>query len=254
MSWVLAGQVILLGLVQGLTEFLPISSSGHLVLLQHFLPQISVQPVILDTFLHAGSLVALFFFFWPQWKKIIEDKKLLLNVFLATFITAVIVFPFKNLVEDSFSQPKIVGLCLLFTGFVLAGVSYYKKNFSSRVNWKNSVIVGLLQSLAVLPGISRSGITISAGIFSNLRSKTAIRFSFLLAIPLIAGAVAGELSNVAWINNNLLPYYLLGAAVSCIFSFWSLKFLVKLLSLHQRKLIYFALYCWIIGILTLILM
>ena len=241
-------QISFLGLVQGLTEFLPVSSSGHLVIIQHFLPLINQQPVVLDMMLHLGSLLALLVYFLPKRKNIFADRKLISCIILASIITVAIVFPFRKTVETFFLNPRFAGIMLVITGIILFLASRKKKNNKDKVDIKDSIIVGLSQALAVLPGISRSGLTISAGIFSGLKSERAAKFSFLLAIPIIAGATFLEAPKLTQISSSLISIYFIGVLVSFVVSLFSLKLLMKILKLNQKKLVYFAYYCWLIGL------
>jgi len=245
-------QSIILGIIQGLTEFIPVSSSAHLVIAQHFFPLINGQPVILDLMLHFGSLLALIVYFWPQRKDILTNKNLLKNIILATIITAIIVFPFKKIVEESFSNPRLSGLMLMITGIILFLASRKKGNDKSEVGVKESIIVGIGQAAAVFPGLSRSGLTISSGIFAGLKMDKAIEFAFLLAIPIIGGAILLELPHFSSVPNNLMTIYLSGAFSSFIVSLLSLKLLKKILKLNQRNLIYFAYYCLVVGFLVVL--
>ncbi|MFA5392355.1 MAG: undecaprenyl-diphosphate phosphatase [Candidatus Paceibacterota bacterium] len=247
-------QISFLGLVQGLTEFLPVSSSGHLVIIQHFLPLVNQQPVILVMMLHFGSLLALLVYFWPKRKNIFADRKLIRNIILATIITVVIIFPFRKIIETSFSNPRFAGMMLFFTGIILFLASRKKNNNNKdKISFKESIIVGLGQALAVLPGISRSGLTISTGIFSGLKSERAVEFSFLLAIPIIAGATVLEVPKLIQMSSNLILIYLIGVLVSFIASLFSLKLLIKILKFNQKKLVYFAYYCWLIGLIAFLM-
>lgn len=245
-------QISFLGLVQGLTEFLPVSSSGHLVIIQHFLPLINQQPVILDMMLHLGSLLALLVYFWPKRKNILSNWKLISLVIIATILTAIIIFPFKKIVEATFFNPQFAGAMLIITGFILFFASRKRNNSKERIGLKESIIVGLSQALAVFPGISRSGITISSGIFSGLKSNVATEFSFLLAIPLIAGAAVLEMPKIISISSDLLLIYFIGFFVSFVVSLFSFKLLMKILKLNQKKLVYFAYYCWLIGLIVIL--
>lgn len=247
-------QVSFLGLVQGLTEFLPVSSSGHLVIIQHFLPLVNQQPVVLDLMLHLGSLLALFIYFWPKIKNIITDKKLISGVLLATIITAIIVFPFRKIIETSFSNPRFAGTMLFFTGIVLFLASRKKGNNKDKVGFKESIMMGLGQALAVFPGISRSGLTISAGIGSGLKSNVATEFSFLLAIPLIAGAAVLEIPQMISFSSGLLLIYFIGFLVSFFVSLFSLRLITKILKLNQKKLVYFAYYCFLVGLISILML
>jgi len=241
-----------LGLAQGLTEFLPVSSSGHLVILGHFFPEVFSKPITFGVLLHLATLLALIFYFWRDWKKIISVK-LFLPVIIATIATVVFVFPLRPFIEDSFKNPKIAGAMLVITGFLLLFASLRKNNKEENINFKKAGFIGFIQGLAILPGISRSGATISAGIFSGLKSGTAAYFSFLIAVPAILAAVILEAKNLTNIPDNLAFPYVFGFFIAFLSGFFSLRFLIKLISLDQRKLIYFAYYCWLAGLTALIL-
>lgn len=245
-------QIALLGLIQGLTEFLPVSSSGHLVIAQHFLPLVSQQPVVLDIILHLGSLLALLIYFLPKLKNILKNKNLIIKVIVATLITVIIVFPFRKIIEDLFFKPYLSGIMLIITGIILLFASNKKENNKDIVGFKEAIIIGVSQAFAVLPGISRSGITISSGILSGLKSNVAIEFSFLLAIPIIAGAVILKIPEITSLSSDSLLIYSFGFIISFIVSLFTLKFLTKLLKINQNKLIYFAYYCFLIGLLVIL--
>ena len=249
----LIGLAIILGIIQGLTEFFPISSSGHLVILQSFFPQIQANAVAFDLILHLGTVSALIIYFFKDFKQILASKKLIFNLILASVITAILVLPFKDLVENSFKSPKLAGLMLVATGFILYLASRKTNNTDEEINYKKSVLIGVGQALAVLPGLSRSGTTISFGIFSGLKSKEAARFSFLLAIPTILGASLLEIKELANLPSVLTLPSLFGFFTSLICGLITIKWLVKILALNQRNLIYFAIYCFGVGILTIIL-
>jgi len=241
-------QSIFLGIVQGLTEFLPISSSAHLVFFQQFFPLIKEFAIQFDLIFHLGTLFALIVFFFKDLKEILKAKDLILNIIISTIISAILIFPFKNLVEKAFTNYKLAGLMLFLTSLFLFLASYKKNNLKEKISFKNSLIIGFFQAFAVLPGISRSGITISSGILSGLDSKIATKFSFLLAIPLIFGAFLLEIKDFSLISHHLIIPLIFGFFFSFLFGLISLKLLTKILSLNQKKLIYFALYCLIFGI------
>ncbi|NMB92229.1 MAG: undecaprenyl-diphosphate phosphatase [Parcubacteria group bacterium] len=251
---ILLFQAIILGLVQGLTEFLPISSSAHLVIMQEFFPIFKNSAVVFDLVLHLGSVLALLIFFLKDIKQILSSKKLIVNLILATIITVVIVFPFKSIIEKSFQNTKLAGLLLIITAIILFLASQRKNNNQEEINPKKAIVIGLGQALAVFPGISRSGTTISFGIFSGLKVKEAFQFSFLLAIPAILGASILETKNVINISPELILPSILGLLISFLVGLIALKWLFKFLSLNQRNLKYFAFYCLVVGILTMILL
>jgi len=252
-SFLLIKEAIFLGCVQGFTEFLPVSSSGHLVIAQHFLPAIASQPVSLDIVLHLGTLLALILYFRKEWKKILSSPRIILMIAIASIITVLLVLPFRSQVENSFSNPRLASVMLMLTGVLLFSASGIQYNKKEMVHKKQAIIIGVFQALSVLPGISRSGATISAGIFSGLKSKTAVYFSFLTAIPVIFGAAALEASKgIEVIPSHLLLPYGVGFLVSLITGLLAIKWLMQIVSNNQKNLRYFAFYCLLLGLITVV--
>jgi len=202
---------------------------------------------------NVSAMKTFFYFDKPTTKltrnKVLSEARVLI---LATIITVVIVFPFRKIVETSFSNLRFAGIMLIGTGIVLFLASRKKGNNKDKVGFKEAIMVGLGQALAVFPGISRSGLTISAGIGSGLKSNVATEFSFLLAIPLITGAAVLEIPKIISVSSGLLLIYFIGFLVSFFVSLFSLKLLMKILKLNQKNLVYFAYYCFLVG-LTVIL-
>ena len=184
-------EAIISGIVQGLTEFLPVSSSGHLVVLHHFFGYNQPQ-FTFDIFLHIGTLFAVLVYFRRDIIDMLKRRpRLLMYVILATIPTALIGFLFIDLVEGLFQNIKLVGLMLFVTAgflFIADKVSASKSN-TGKLSVVKAIGIGVIQGLAIAPGISRSGLTISSGILFGLDKNEAIRFSFLLAIPAILGAL-----------------------------------------------------------------
>lgn len=240
-----------LGILQGLTEFLPVSSSAHLVIAQQFFPRLAEEPLLLDIILHFGTLLASLVFFWSDIKKLFQEPKKLLPIIYATIITVIIAYPFKNLIEKAFSSPKFAGAMLIITAVILFFASQKKNNQKQEVDTKTAVKIGFSQAIATLPGISRSGITISAGIFLGLETLVAFKFSFLLAIPTIAGAGILELFDLSRASSQLMTSYFWGFLFAFLSGLWALKFLIKKVSLNQKNLFYFALYCLFAGFLAI---
>ena len=206
-------QAILMGIVQGLSEFLPISSSAHLVFTSNFykvfkgieIVQHSNEEVFFDIMVHLGTLIAVLIFFRKDIAEILKamwhalktkdwsDKKAKLGLYIAlgTVITVALALPIKDIAEKLVYSPSIVGILLFITGFVLLASEYMSKHFTAKrenVDIKTSILIGLAQGLAALPGFSRSGWTIATGLFFGLDRVTAARYSFLLSIPIILGA------------------------------------------------------------------
>lgn len=250
----IALQAAILGVVQGLTEFLPISSSGHLIIFQKLFTSVTFSPVALSLVLHLGTLLALVVYFIKDWRILLSSKALIWSLILATIITAALILPFKDKIEQSFNNLQMVSIMLIVTSIILYIASHYQRVSSVKdVGWKNSLIIGIAQALAVMPGLSRSGVTIAAGIFSGLSMNTAIQFSFLLAIPTILGSTILEMHEVIQVASFSFWPLLAGFLAAFFTGLIAIRWLVKLLSINQKNLVYFAVYCFIIGLLTLFL-
>lgn len=246
-------EVIFLGVIQGITEWLPISSSGHLVLFQSIFG--FKQPIIFDVLLHFGSLLVILFVFRKEILELIlgvlnREKKYLKIAFMLIIATIPIVFVgffFNDLIENSFSSLKVVGFSLIFTSIVLF-MSKYPKIKNKNINFFNSFFMGIAQALAILPGVSRSGITISTALIQGIKQEEAARFSFLMAIPPILGATLLEIKNIEQIEN--LNYALIGVFFSIVSGYLSLKFLLRIIK--TNKFSYFSVYCFVLGFFILI--
>lgn len=260
---------ILLGVIQGLTEFLPISSSGHLVLFQNLLG-FQEPELLLDSALHFGTLLAVFFYFRADLKLMIRDSwqfgldllgrrktlkeihdspyaSLALWVVVGTIPTALIGVLFRSSLEKLFSSVVTVGFMLLFTGVLLALTRLISKGYgdSEKLGLFISLAVGISQGLAIIPGISRSGATIVCGMLCKLKRDMAARFSFLLSIPAITGALAIQLSSSGF-ERVSLPTLFLGVAFSAFVGLFALKILMGMVT--SGRLFYFAPYCWALGL------
>lgn len=237
----------ILGAVQGLTEFLPISSSGHLVIAQHLVPGFSQPGVLFDVVLHAGTLGAVLFYFR---KKILSmNHKYMLLIIIGTIPAVVIGLLFQDQVEAIFSNLKLVGVALLVTGAMNYLVDRLKTS-KSLPSGVDAFVIGLGQAFAIVPGISRSGTTIFAATARGLKREDAAEFSFLLSIPAILGAIALQI--LKYHNGAInIPSYATGFTTAFIFGVISIKVLLNLL--RSKKLIYFAIYCLILGSLVLII-
>lgn len=271
-------QAIILGIVQGLTEFLPVSSSAHLVLVPQLINVNYANPaqaVAFDTLLHVGTLLAVIAYFWKDIIHIITGLiSSILDIFRGKFITGLREDPSKRLTwllvigtipaaiagvllndqfEALFNNYAAVGFFLLITG-VLLWISERMKGGGDKqvkdMTFKNALAIGIFQAFAIAPGISRSGSTIAAGLLSGLERELAARYSFLLAIPVIAGAALVQVKSIgAGLEANTAAL-LAGFLAALIVGFLSIKLLLKLIK--ERSLMIFAYYCWIIGAATLI--
>ena len=266
-------QGIIIGIVQGLTEFLPVSSSAHLVFIQNILGVES--SLAFDTFLHLGSLLAVLWFFRADIIKMIlswidsvldifqgrfreglyDDayKRLAWYVILATIPVALVGVLFEDAVEGLFAGALYVPAFFLFvTGTIL----YLSQRMTSgNINLKNisakeSVFMGLGQACAILPGLSRSGTTIAAGLVIGLDKEFAAKFSFILSIPAIFGAFVVQVKDIGGaMDANFLPI-VLGFIAAFIAGYAAIKWMLELI--QKRSLDIFAYYCWIVGIVVFI--
>ena len=271
-------QAILMGIVQGLSEFLPISSSAHLVFTSNFykvmknipIVQSSNEEVFFDIMVHLGTLIAVLIFFRKDVAKILKamwhalrtkdwsDKEAKLGLFIVagTVITVALALPINGIAEKLVYKPAIVGILLFITGFTLLYSEYKSKKIETKtdsVDLKTSILIGLAQGLAALPGFSRSGWTIATGLFCGLDRVTAARYSFLLSIPIILGASMVyplvKIDVAEAINYNWTAI-LVGTIVSGITGYLCIKYFMKFIS--KFSLAIFGYYCIIAGIATAI--
>ena len=269
-------QAILMGIVQGLSEFLPISSSAHLVFTSNFykviknipIVQSSNEEVFFDIMVHLGTLIAVLIFFrkdilnilkamWHALKnKDWSDKeaKLGLYICVGTIITIVLALPINEIAEKLVYKPAIVGGLLFITGFTLLYSEYKSKKLEKKtdnVDLKTSILIGLAQGLAALPGFSRSGWTIATGLFCGLDRITSARYSFLLSIPIILGAsmvyplVKINVAEAVGYNWSAI---IAGTVVSGITGYLCIKYFMRFIS--KFSLAIFGYYCIIAGIAT----
>ena len=266
-------QAIIMGLMQGLTEFLPVSSSGHLVLTsslyKYFTHKDFVtggsEEVVFDIVLHLGTLLAVCIFFKDDIIKITKafinaclkkdfsdaDAKMAAFILLGTVFTVLVAFPLKIVSESLINLPYIVGIFIFITGCILyigEWASEKKQVKTDKVDLKTAIIIGLAQGIASIPGISRSGSTISTGILLGLDRVTCARYSFLLSLPIIIGASIFypiiELELNEFLNFNWIAF-IVGFIVSFISGYFCIKYFLKFLAKHSMKV--FAYYCWIAG-------
>lgn len=266
-------QAVLMGIIQGLTEFLPVSSSGHLVLISSLYKAVAGhefliangEEVFFDIMLHVGTLFAVFIYFWKDLIKIIKEfinalktkdfssmeAKLPIYLVVGTFFTVLVAYPLKDIAEKLVTTPSIVGVFLILTGFVL----FFSEKISSnkllgdKITIKNAIIIGLAQGIAAFPGMSRSGMTISAGLLSGLDRVTSARYSFLLSILIILGTSifypilefdGGQMLAFNWKS------IIVGFFISLVVGYFCIKYFLKFLNKHSMKA--FAYYCWIAGL------
>jgi undecaprenyl-diphosphatase len=240
---------IISGIVQGVTEFLPISSSGHLVIL-HKLTGFSEPEILFDLFLHLGTLAAIFIVFSSEIIESITTKKRIgFFILLGSVVTFVFVLFFIKNIESAFSNVKLVGAMFIVTGGWLIAGNFMRFGTEGMTVFK-ACLIGLAQGIAALPGISRSGATISTGLFLGLDGQTSARFSFLLAIPAILGAFLFKAKEAGFNFSGININYFIGFFAACIAGVISLKLLLKVL--YKNKFHWFGVYCILLGIVVLL--
>ena len=258
-------QCVILGIVQGLTEFLPVSSSGHLVVFQHFF-DVPGNRVAFDLLLHFGTLIAVFIFFRRDLLHILRElvrelaarrpgsaTRFLCMLVVASVPAAVVGLGLRGYTETMFHQPWLAAAMFTVTGGMLLATRRVQRcgtHTLYALPWKAVLIIGMAQAFAILPGISRSGATIAAAMFLMVRRDDAARFSFLLSIPAISGAFLLELLNVADIGVFLSPGYLVGFATAFLVGLGALKLLTALI--HRNRFYAFAPYLFAAAALTAI--
>jgi undecaprenyl-diphosphatase len=240
-------QAAILGIVQGLTEFLPISSSAHLILIPELFGWTGVvDSLSFDVALHLGSSVAVVFFFWKDWwrlisaflknitggyKKVVQDQdsKLLLLILLGTIPAGVVGLLFEDYFTEAVRNPTLIALVLIIFAVVLylADKVGNKSRNLAKVGFVDGLLIGLSQAVALIPGVSRSGVTISTGLFRNLDRETATRFSFLLSTPIIVAASIFSFKEILQsASKGDQAIFLVGFTTSVVSGFLAIKFLL----------------------------
>lgn len=267
---------VLMGVLQGVAEFLPISSSGHLALFQHFfgVENYEETQMFFTVLLHLATLISVCVYYWRDVIDMIREfflgirdltvrrgggapppptRRLVMMIIVAT-LPLFAILPVKGLVEDAMSNVTFVSVALLATGFILF---FSDRMARGRKNARNATVadallVGCAQAVGTLPGISRSGITISAGLLRGFDRTFAVRFSFLMSLPAVLGANILSLKDAleAGVDLEMLPIYLVGMVVSGVVGYFAIR-LVNLLA-DKGKFGNFAYYCWVVGLGSLI--
>lgn len=266
---------VLLGIIQGVTEFLPVSSSGHLAIAEHLLnvSGASAVPPFFDVLLHLGTLFAVFIAYWEDIRAMILEffcgvsdlvrgttparvppaRRMILLIIAGT-LPLFAVLPVKDAIEGLGDNMYFVAFALLATGCLLFASDHVRRGRKTEksATMLDALLVGVGQALATCPGISRSGTTITAGCFVGFDRKFAVRYSFLMSIPAILGAnllsLKDALADILWAE---VPVYLVGVAVSAVVGYACIR-LIRLVA-DKGKFGFFAYYCWLAGIVTLAL-
>lgn len=267
-------QMIILGIVQGLTEFLPVSSSAHLVFVEHFL-RIPRPGLVLEAVLHLGTALSAIVLFWPDVRRLVSgffaslrtprlgwapahnpgsaDDRLAYGriawlIMLATAVTAVIGLLFADAFERMFLSVSGTAVQLIVTGLILLMARDRGRRTMMDLRPADAAIIGLAQGISIVPGISRSGITVAAALWSGLAREQAARFSFLVAIPAILGAGLFSLKDLgaaAGLGYSGAELFV-GFIVSAIFGAIAIRWLMD--AIRRGRLLTFAIYCWVVGL------
>jgi undecaprenyl-diphosphatase len=255
-------RAIALGIVQGLTEFLPISSSGHLIIVRELFDWQFADDLTFDVALHVGTTAGVLAYFWREWLQMarsllrlltgdrerrvgeVYDARLFGLIALGSLPVAAIGFAFKDTIEDEIRDPVVVG-CMLIA---FAAVLFLAERLSRGVravgdaSWRDAVLIGAAQAVSLVPGVSRSGVTISAGLFGGFSRQDAARFSFLLSTPAIAGAALLTIPDAAseGVLADELDVIIAGAVTSAVVGWLSIAYLMRLL--QTRSFLLFVVY------------
>ena len=280
---------IIMGIIQGIAEFLPISSSGHLAIMKHILHIETDTGLLFDVLLHLGTLVAIFIAFWKDIQqlvvegfKIIGDffinlgrriknlssekkieyiqiistpyRRFVILIIVSTIPTAIIGLVFKNAIEIASETLLVPGLCLILTGILLSIADRVKtgKKTEENASYKAAGLIGVAQGIATLPGLSRSGTTITACLLAGFDRSFAVKYSFIMSIPAVLGAVVLEAKDFSMdmVTQSDLINYMAGTIVAAVVGYISIK--TMLVIVRGKKFKYFAYYCFVIGIIAVI--
>jgi len=268
---------VLMGVLQGIAEFLPISSSGHLALFQHYfgMEDFESTQLFFSVILHFGTLISVFVYYWhdildmireffaalasifsrggKRQKNVPEARRLVLLIVVAT-LPLFFVLPVKDFIEEATGSVTFVSIALIATGFLLffSDRMARGRKTAKTATIADALIVGFAQGIGTLPGISRSGITISTGMLRGYDRSFAVRFSFLMSLPAVIGATILELKDAIEVGLDpaILPYCAVGMVISAVVGYFAIR-LVNLLA-NKGKFGAFSYYCWAVGIVSLI--
>jgi undecaprenyl-diphosphatase len=254
-------ETIILGIIQGLTEWLPISSTGHLKLFENLLDM--KVPILFDVILHAGTLIVVLVFFRKEISKILsalahldfetEHGKMVPLIIVGVVPTALIGLVFGWVIEGAFQTTLPIATAFLFCGIMLYSVKFGKEKTDS-ISYSAAIMMGIAQGIAIIPGISRSGATIAVALLLGIKREKAFKFSFLLSIPAILGALGYTgYAEFSELTSARLDYaeIVAGAIVAMLVGYFALKLLWKIIA--KRKVHLFAFYCWMLGAVLMLL-
>ncbi len=256
-------ETVLLAVIQGLTEFLPVSSSGHLVLAQHWFGQMRETNLLYDVMLHLATVTAILLYFRQDLLTLVKgyfgldtgtgsmfqgcERQTVHYVILASIPTAILGLGIESIGFSTLAQPSVVAVMFLVTGVVLwLGRGARASRSAKEMKPWDALVIGLIQGVAVFPGISRSGSTIAGGMFLGLDRELAARFSLLISIPAICGATLLEVVKAFGQTQEPIGTYILGMVVAAVVGYWSIAVILRLV--RQNHFHYFSYYLWPLGI------
>lgn len=268
-------QATILGLVQGLGEFLPISSSGHLALLQYFFKIDGESVLFFSVMLHLGTLISVFIVYWrdivdlcKELVAVIKDvftgkglrvnlnptRKLGFLIIVATIPTGIMGIAFNDVFSGFYGSLLAIGIGLLFTGTILFIGDRMKggRKTAEQMPFRSAVFVGIMQGIAITPGISRSGSTLFGGLLTQLNREFAVKFAFLVSIPAILGSVVLETPKAIaqGLDPSIIFPIIIGMIVAAVSGLVAIKTMIKLVS--NKKLTIFSVYTWVLGAFVII--
>lgn len=252
-------ETLIFGIIQGATEFLPISSSGHLVIAQYLL-RFEVPGVLLEVLLHLGTLLSVLIYFRRDLWNIVRNsvqggspgsaaRREVMYLVIATIPAVIVALTMEDTISAAFEEVRFSGFMLMVTTVILFSTAFKGSGEQKSVTWHIALIMGMAQAAAILPGISRSGITIVTGIWLGLAGKEAARFAFLMAIPAILGAGIFQIPNITGEAIESLGSYILGFAVAAVVGYIMIAWLMGIL--QKGKLYLFGLYTLAIGFIVI---
>ena len=256
-------EAVLLGVIQGLTEFLPISSSGHLVLFQKIFG-VEEPALLFDTMLHVGTLAAVFAVLWKDIWAILRklNQPLTAYLIIATVPTVACALAFRKPLEKTFETGEFLGVCFLVTSALLVVAELLSRRAAGNLkkpgemNWLDALVIGIMQAIAIIPGVSRSGATLSGALSRRLNRDFAARFSFLLSIPAILGAAVLQLKDLlkgtgADPGSGIgMAAMIMGTLTAAVVGFFAVRLMLKII--REKSLWGFAVYTGILGLLVLV--
>ena len=246
-------EYVILGIIQGITEFLPISSSGHILLGRHFF-NINHPGINIEVFLHTGTLLSIVLFWYKDILYEINDFKngkrlFIISLIIGTIPAGIIGLSFNNLITEFFfnsSSIDFLSYNYLLLGVIIFSSKFIKNNNNDTISYKNAFLIGIAQAFAILPGFSRSGLTIVMAMYLGISFKSATKFSFLLAIPILVFATFDTMLNdYTNFYNNMNSQIILGVFLSFIVGYLTLGLLQRMI--ENQKFWYFSFYCLLIS-------